>query len=64
MPLGLHKYGKVREVLFVPGMANTNDNTFHDMEEARAMIDYEVPVQPYELARPPDTATIAGGREV
>ncbi len=29
-------------VLFVPGMANTNDITFHTMEQARDIIDYEV----------------------
>jgi hypothetical protein len=29
-------------VLFVPGMANTNNITRHTMEEARVMIDYEV----------------------
>lgn len=29
-------------VLFVPGMANTNGITFHTMDEARDLIDYEV----------------------
>ncbi|MCU1303583.1 MAG: hypothetical protein JWQ87_3867 [Candidatus Sulfotelmatobacter sp.] len=29
-------------VLFVPGMANTNGITFHPIDEARGMIDYEV----------------------
>lgn len=29
-------------VLFVPGMANTNGITFHTVDEARDMIDYEV----------------------
>jgi len=29
-------------VLFVPGMANTNGITFHTVDEARHMIDYEV----------------------
>jgi ssDNA thymidine ADP-ribosyltransferase DarT-like protein len=29
-------------VLFCPGMANTNGITFHTMEQARGMIDYDV----------------------
>jgi hypothetical protein len=29
-------------VLFVPGMANTNGITFHTVDEARGMIDFEV----------------------
>jgi len=29
-------------VLFTPGMANINEITFHTIEEARGMIDYEV----------------------
>lgn len=29
-------------VLFCPGMANTNDITFHTMEDAREMIDFNV----------------------
>jgi hypothetical protein len=29
-------------VLFVPGMANTNEITFHTIDQARGMIDYEV----------------------
>lgn len=29
-------------VLFVPGMANTNGITFHSMDQARGMIDYDV----------------------
>ncbi|SPF34041.1 conserved hypothetical protein [Candidatus Sulfopaludibacter sp. SbA4] len=29
-------------VLFVPGMANTSGITFHTIEEAREMVDYEV----------------------
>jgi hypothetical protein len=29
-------------VLFVPGMANTTGITFHGIEEARGLIDYEV----------------------
>ena len=29
-------------VLFVPGMANTNNITMHPMDQARTMIDYEV----------------------
>ena len=29
-------------VLFFPGMANTNGMTFHGIDEARGMIDYEV----------------------